>query len=152
MDFMKEDKILNNSYNEGEMDYEAFSSPMKIDEGISHLYEDQLSDNLVEFRLLKSLDEDLYEIFFHSKYYNKYKALKKVDKSDVSKMYYYFKDLLIKEKIYSPMQIFIGFAEFFQMNYDVLYQEVGVLDKENILKELKEKGSLKGKMKVKKLF
>lgn len=149
---MKEDKIVNNSYNTGEIDYEAFTAPMKIDDRVSSIYDDQLSDNIIDFRVEKNLDEDLYKLFEESPFYQKYKNPKRVDKGDMSKMYYYFKDELIKKKSYSDMQIFISFAEFFQINYDQLYAEIGVLDKEELLKELSEKGKVKKKIKTKKLF
>ena len=70
---MKEDKILNNSYNSGEIEYEAFSGTMKIDDRIFSQHEDQLSDNLVEQRVIKRLDEDLYDFFLVSPFYQKYK-------------------------------------------------------------------------------
>ena len=67
-------------------------------------------------------------------------------------MYYYFKERLLKENTFSATQIFIGFAEFFQVNYDQLYTEVGVLDKEGLLRELNEKLGLDKKIQTKKLF
>jgi hypothetical protein len=149
---MKEDKILNNSFNAGEIDTQAFISPMRVEDGALSLYEDQLSDNLVEQRVAKLLDEDLYNLFQESPYHLKYKASKRVDKGDIIKMFYYFKEKLLKANTYSGMQIFIGFAEFFQVNYDQLYSEIGVLDKESLLKELSEKGKVKHKIKTRKLF
>jgi len=149
---MREDKILNNSYNTGDIDYEAFTGTMKIDDRIASLYDDQLSENLIDVRTEKALDEDLYKLFQDSPFYAKYKNPKRVDKGDMSKMYYYFKAELIKRKSYSSMQIFISFAEFFQINYDQLYAEIGVLDKESLLKELSEKGKVKNKIKTRKLF
>ena len=149
---MKEDKILNNSFNTGEMDYEAFTGVMKIDDRVVGLYDDQLSENLIDVRTEKRLDEDLYKLFQVSPFYQKYKTPKRVDKGDMSKMHYYFKEELVKEKSYSSMQIFISFAEFFQVNYDQLYAEIGVLDKESLLKELSEKGKVKNKIKTRKLF
>ena len=149
---MREDKILNNSYNTGDIDYEAFTAPMKIDDRVASLYDDQLSDNLIDVRTEKRLDEDLYKLFLDSPFYLKYKNPKRVDKGDMSKMYYYFKGELAKSKSYSGMQIFISFAEFFQINYDQLYAEIGVLDKEGLLKELSEKGKVKNKIKTRKLF
>jgi hypothetical protein len=50
------------------------------------------------------------------------------------------------------MEIFIAFAEFFQINYDQLYNEVGVLDKEGLLRELNEKYGLTHRIKTKRLF
>ena len=149
---MREDKILNNSYNTGDIDYEAFTATMKIDDKVAHLYDDQLSDNLIDVRTEKRLDEDLYKLFQESPFYQKYKNPKRVDKGDMSKMFYYFKEELDKSKSYSSMQIFISFAEFFQVNYDQLYAEIGVLDKEGLLKELSEKGKVKNKIKTRKLF
>ena len=152
IEFMKEDKILNNSFNTGDINYDSFTQPMRVDDRVTHLYKDQLSENIVEERVLKLLDEKMYELFLKSPFYEKYQNPKRVDKNDLLKMYYYFKDRLIKENSYSATQIFMGFAEFFQINYDQLYTEVGVLDKENLLKELNDKFNLNGKIKTKKLF
>lgn len=149
---MKEDKIINNSYNTGDINYESFTQPMKVDDRVSHLYKDVLSENIIEERTFKRLEEQIYEYFKDSPFYEKYKNPKRVDKNDLVKMYYYFKDKLLKENTFSSTQIFIGFAEFFQVNYDQLYSEVGVLDKEGLLRELNEKLGLNKKIKTKKLF
>jgi len=149
---MKDDKIINNSYNSGDIEYESFTQPMKVDDRVLDLYSDTISDNIVEERTNKILDEKIYELFKQSPFYEKYKNPKRVDKNDLVKMYYYFKERLLKEKTFSSTQIFIGFAEFFQINYDQLYSEVGVLDKEGLLRELNEKFNLNRKIKTKKLF
>ena len=149
---MKEDKIINNSYNTGEIEYEAFSATMKIDDRVASLYEDQHSENMIEVRMIKSLNEEIYNLFLDSPFYEKYKNPKRVDKSDMVKMYYYFKELLVKGRSYSSSQIFMGFAEFFQINYDQLYNEIGVMDKENLLKELNTHKGMKSKIQTKKLF
>lgn len=148
----REDKILNNSYNEGEQNYEDFGPVMKIHDSVLSLHEDQLGDNIVEVRTLKMLENEMYEIFSSSPYFEKYKKPKRADGSDRVKMYYYFKQKLLDQKKYSNIDIFIAFAEFFQVNYDQLYNEVGVLDKENLLKELNEKYGLSHKIKTKRLF
>ena len=149
---VKNDKIIQNSYNSGDIEYESFTQPMKIDDRVSDLYKDTISENIVEERTFTLLYEHIYKIFMVSPWYDKYKNLKRVDKNDLTKMYYYFKDRLLKENTFSAIQIFIGFAEFFQLNYDQLYLEVGVLDKEGLLKELNEKFSLNRRIKTKKLF
>lgn len=149
---MKEDKIINNSYNTGDIDYENFTQPMRIDAKISHLYKDVLSENIIEERIFSRLEEQIYEYFKECPFYEKYKKPKRVDKNDLVKMYYYFKEKLLKENTFSCTQIFIGFAEFFQVNYNLLYSEVSVLDKEGLLRELNEKLGLNKKIKTKKLF
>ena len=149
---MKEDKIINNSYNTGEIEYEAFTSAIKIDDRVASLYEDQHSENMVEVRTIKKLNEEIYQLFLKSPFHEKYKNPKRVDKGDMVKMYYYFKELLVKEKSYSNSQIFMQFAEFFQINYDQLYNEIGVLDKEGLLRELNAHKGMKSKIQTKKLF
>ena len=149
---MREDKILNNSFNSGEIQYHDFTGPMRIDDRVAGQYKDQLNENIIEVHILKMMENQIFELFKSSKYYEKYKNPKKVDKSDMVKMYYFFKDFLQKENSYSSVEIFIGFAEFFQINYDQLYSVVGVKDKENLLKELHSNYGLSNKLKTKKLF
>ena len=149
---LREDKIINNSYNQGEQTYEDFGATMKVHDSVFSLYEDQLGDNIVENRTLKMLDDEMYEIFQNSPYYEKYKKPKRADGNDRIKMYYYFKEQLLKRRKYTNMEIFIAFAEFFQVNYDQLYNEVGVLDKEGLLRELNEKYGLSNRIKTKRLF
>lgn len=149
---MREDKIINNAYNSGGIEFDAFGATMKVDSMAEFLYEDQHSDNMVELRTVKKLNEDIYNLFKTSPFYEKYKGMKRVDKSDMIKMYYHFKKELVISNTYSLVQIFMGFAEFFQINYDQLYADVGVLDKENLLKELNNHNGFKSKIKTKKLF
>lgn len=150
-EYMKEDKIINNSFNSGELNYQAFTHSIKVDNKVSSNYDDQLGD-LIEYRTFEKLNNIMYELFEESPYYQKYKNPKRVDKTDMIKMYYYFKEKLLELKMFSLMEIFIGFAEFFQINYDQLYGEIRVLDKEYLLKELNEKYSLKNRIKTKRLF
>ena len=149
---MAADKIINNAFNSGELNYEEFQGVMKVHDTVFSLYEDQLGENMIEIRTLKMLDDELYAIFEESPYFEKYKKKKRADGNDRIKMYYYFKERLLKEKKYSNMEIFISFAEFFEVNYDQLYGEVSVLDKENLLRELNQKYGLTNKIKTKKLF
>ena len=150
---MPEDKIINNSYNSGELNFKEFTQSIKVDNRVSHQYEDIMGD-ILEHRTMQDLSDTIYEFFIESPYHKKYKNPKRVDKNDMIKMYYYFKDKLeiLKSKKFTLMEYFIGFAEFFQINYDQLYGEIRVLDKETILKELNEKFGLKHKIKTKRLF
>jgi hypothetical protein len=149
---MKEDKIINNSFNSGELNYTDFGQQtIKVDSRVSALYDDLLGD-VLEHRTKALLNDEIYKIFEDSPYFKKYKVPKRVDKNDMVKMYYYFKEEIMKIKDFSAMEMFIGFAEFFQINYDQLYGEIRVLDKEALLKELNEKYGLDGKIKTKRLF
>ncbi len=148
---LKEDKIINNSYNQGEYNIDDLLI-LKVSDEVYPLYEDQISENIIERHTLKMLDEDMYEIFKNSPFFEKYKKPRRTDGSDRVKVYYYFKEELIKRRKYTNIEIFIAIAEFFQINYEQLYNEIGVLEKENILKELNEKYNLFNKIKTKRLF
>jgi len=148
----KEDKILNNSYNSGDINYEDFVGDLKMDPKVTSQYEEQYCDDILEVRNFKLLYDTIYELFLESPYYNKYKTSKRIDKNDRVKMYYYFKEKLVKENTFTNTEIFIGFAEFFQDSYEQLYTEIGVLDKEGILKEMSEKYNIKHKINAKRLF
>jgi hypothetical protein len=149
---MAEDKIINNSFNSGEVSFQEFTQAIKIDSRVSDNYEDQLGD-VIEHRSMKALNDIIYDIFKDSEFFEKYKNPKRVDKNDMIKMYYFFKAEIAKgDKTFSSMEKFIGFAEFFQINYDQLYNEIRVSDKEDLLKELNEKYGLNKKIKTKRLF
>lgn len=148
---MEEDKIINNSFNSGEINYESFTGDIKIEPAILHIYEDQFGD-IMDYRNKKMLDTEMYSIFKESPYYEKYKIPKRIDKTDMIKMFYYFKDRLLKLSGFSNVEIFIGFAEFFQVNYDALYADIGVMDKEYILREISNKYGFHHKIKSRKLF
>lgn len=131
---------------------EDFGSAIRVEDSVFHLYEDQLGDNIVENRVIKMLDDEMYQIFENSPFYEKYRKRKKADGNDRVKMYYYFKDELSQRQKYTNMEIFIAFAEFFEINYNQLYSEIGVLDKEGLLRELNDKYGLSNKIKTKRLF
>ena len=150
--YMKEDKIINNSFNTGDIEYKPFTSEMRIDDRVAGQYRESLSDDVIGDRTSMMLETQIYEIFEQSEFYEKYKNPKRVDKSDMIKMYYFFKEKLLVEKSFSNVEIFIGFAEFFQINYDQLYAQVGVKDKEGLIKELHDKYQLTQKIKTKRLF
>ena len=148
----RDGKILNNDYNSGNIDYDIFVGEMKISPIVSSQYEDQTTDDIEGYHNTRMLDKEVYDIFLKSPYYAKYKNPKKIDKNDLVKMYYYFKELLVKSQKYTHVEIYIAFSEFFQVNYDVLYSEIGVLDKEALLRELSEKYKVKHKITTKRLF
>jgi pyoverdine/dityrosine biosynthesis protein Dit1 len=145
-------KNINNSFNSGEMHHEVFTTPIRVDDSVSSLYSDQLSENLVEERILKRLNEEIYEIFKESEFHEKYTRVKRVDKSDMVKMYYFFKEKLLKGHTFSCMEIFVAYAEFFQINYETLYNEISVKDRELILRELNTVMGLDNRIKSKRLF
>lgn len=137
--------------NDSDLPYEDFSSSIRINTLVSDIYED-INGDIIKARLDILINEKMYELFSESPYYEKYNTDKKVDKADLVNMYYYFRNLLLAEDKYTLSQIFICFAEFFNVNYKILYSEVCVMDKDTLIRELSENANLKDKINKNKLF
>jgi hypothetical protein len=141
---MKEDKIFNNKFNTGEVEYEIFGKiSVKPEFTSGDLYEDYND---------KKLQEDIYNIFINSKYYDDYSKTKKVPKSEVAEIYYYFDERLPDTAELTSVDKFISVAEFMNISYEVLYQELAPVYKEKLLRELDGKYGIFSKRKIKRLF
>lgn len=141
---MKEDKIFNNRYNTGEIDYEVF--------GKIQVHEKFLPRDVFEEYLDNKLQDELYEIFVGADFYEDYSKNKKVVRSDVSRVYYYFDDNLKNTKAISPIDKFVAIAEFMSITYEQLYEELAPVYKEALLRELDQKYKIFTKRNIKRLF
>ena len=138
---MLEDKIINNNYDNVDYSYDFTSyTPIAVSPLVSDRYEDALSEDISELYTRRHIYEDVAEIYEASPYFQKYeKETKKLEKRDVSDIYYTFKDELKKKDSYSLVQIFCAIAEFFELNYKTLYNDIISLeDKAEILEILQE--------------
>lgn len=141
---MKEDKIFNNRYNTGDIEYEVF--------GKIQVHEKFLPRDVFEEYANTKLQDELYEIFVKAEFYEEYSKNKKVVRSDVSRVYYYFDDNLQNTKAISPIEKFISIAEFMSIPYEQLYEELAPSYKEALLRELDRKYKIFSKRKIKRLF
>jgi hypothetical protein len=139
----KEDKIFNNRYNTGEIDFEPFPR-MRIDTPDSF-------DVISEYNGLE-LQEVLLEIFKKAPFYENYTEIKKIPKGEYCKLFYYFEEELTKSRDMRMMEKFIAVADFMEMNYDILYKEISVKHKESILKEMDEEYGIFKRKKIHRLF
>ena len=153
---MLEDKIINNSYDAVEYGTESLKpTSISISPLVSDRYEESISENIDEVFLRKQLYEDVANIYENSKYFAKYgKEYKKLEKADVADIYYSFKNELKKTNDYNIVQIFCAIAEFFELNYKTLYNDIITIeDKAAILENLKETYGLEKEFaKSKRLF
>ena len=153
---MLEDKIINNRFDNVEYGTEALSqAPISINPAVYDRYEESLSEDISELYTRRKMEEDLEEIYEASPYYKKYgQEVKKLEKRDIADIYYSFKDELNKRDSYTLVQIFCGIAEFFDLNYKILYNDIISLeDKAEILELLQESYGLESDLgKSKKLF
>ena len=153
---MVEDKIFNSSYNN--VDYGADMTTQQqitVDPCVENQYEENLSDDMDEVYTKKKLHEDMARVYEQSPYYEKYgKSDKRIERSDVFDIYYSFKEKLIVLQEYTIVQIFCEIAEFFDLNYKTLYNDILTLeDKVEILDSLSEKYGLQKQFaKSKRLF
>jgi hypothetical protein len=140
---MKEDKIFNNRYNTGEIEYEPFPR-MRIDMPDSFDVMDEYTSMEVQHLLL--------EIFQTAPFYQSYIANRKIPKGDSCKIFYYFETELDKTRDMRLMEKFIAVADFMEIGYEVLYREISVKHKEVLLKEMDEEYGIFKKKKIHRLF
>jgi hypothetical protein len=142
---MKDDKIFNNRYNTGEIEFEQFG---KIQPHESQkLHQDEYEESTE-----RELQDTLYGIFIESSYYEAYSKNKKVARSDAAGIYYYFVERLPKTAEITAVSKFVNIAEFMSIPYEVLYEEIGPVYKEEILRELDGKYNIFSRRKIKRLF
>lgn len=175
---MLEDKIFENSFDKVDYGVERTTqTSIQISPFAEKQYEESVSDSIDELYAKRRLMQLMYEIYLKSEFFNKYgqkqhidavqdssvqnydeliynPVVKKVERGDLFKIYYYFKDELKKENEFSIIQIFCTIAEFFDLNYKTLYNDILTLeDKVDILEHLeKEYGLEKQFSKSKALF
>lgn len=142
---MKEDKIFNNKFNSGEVEYEVFG---KINVNSDFATSSDMFEDYNE----KQIQKDIYTIFKESKYYEEYSKNKKVPKSEIANLYYYFDERIPETNEVTIIEKFINVAEFMSISYDDLYRELGPSYKEKIIKELDNKYGIFKKRKIKRLF
>jgi hypothetical protein len=141
---MKEDKIFNNRYNAGDIEYEPFKKIQIHDKFASRDIIEEYSDI--------QLQENLYAIFIASEYFEEYSKNKKFFKSEIANIYYYFDERLMNSTAIPAVEKFVVIAEFMNIPYEVLYEELGPVYKEALLKELDGKYNIFRKKNIKRLF
>ena len=150
------DKIINNSYDAVDYGQEALSqSPIAINPLVSDQYEEATSENIEDIYTRKNLYNQMSELYEASEFYEKYgQDCKKLEKADISNVYYTFKHQLLEKNDYNLVQIFTTIAEFFDLNYKTLYNDIISLeDKAEILEILRDMYGLESQFaKSKKLF
>lgn len=141
---MKEDKIFNNRYNTGEIEYEAFGAIKVHDKFLPKDVFEEFTDNQIQ--------EELYELFLEADFYDEYIKNKKVVRGDVTKIYYYFDDNLKNTKELPAITKFVAVAEFMSIPYELLYEEMAPVYKEALLRELDAKYKIFSKRNIRRLF
>jgi len=140
---MKEDKIFNNRFNTGDIDYVPFPK-MRID----------TPDNfdIVEEYNSHEMQVHLLEIYKAAPFFDQYTANRKIAKGESCKVFYHFEEELTKTKDLRLMEKFILVADFMEMSYEVLYKEISVKHKEILLKDMDEEFGIFKRKNIHRLF
>ena len=144
----KGDKIFGNDYNQGNLEYENFSE-LKVDTEYSGSYLDNFY-NSEEYTERKEMDEKILEMFEESRWSN-FSIRKKFPKDHLPHIFNYLRKGL-EGQGHTATDMFIAIAEFLDVNYEKLYELIGVKYKEEILIELEKKYKVLSSKKEKRLF
>lgn len=147
-------KVLNNTYNAVDRET-GTTSAITVSPLVSHLYQESVSEDITDLYQSRISDEIMYDLFLESPFYEKYnKSTKKIEKSDAYDIYVYFRDKLVEKKLdMNIIQIFFAIMEFFDFNYDKMYNDViSINDKSQILETLANVYGYKSELNCNKLF
>jgi hypothetical protein len=143
---MKEDKIFNNRFNTGDIDYVPFPK-MRIDTPDNFDIVEEYSSHAMQVHLL--------EIFKSAPFFDQYTANRKIQKGESCKLFYYFEEELAKSKESKDLRMmekFILVADFMEIGYETLYKELSVKHKELLLKDMDEEFGIFRKKNIHRLF
>lgn len=130
-------KVLNNRWNTGGGQV-SLTGTISINSDMSSEYDYALTDDPILLNDRKDTANQLYQIFKTSSYFKKYSnSTKKVDKDDIFEIFYYFKNELKKKKTVSAYEFMLSINEFFDFNYDYIWNNVASVDmKSEILEDM----------------
>lgn len=130
-------KVLNNRWNTGGGQV-SLTGTISINSDMSSEYDYALTDDPILLNDRKDTANQLYQIFKTSPYFKKYSdSTKKVDKDDIFEIFYYFKNELKKKKTVSAYEFMLSINEFFDFNYDYIWNNVASVDmKSEILEDM----------------
>lgn len=130
-----EDKILNNRFDAVEYGTDNLrNNPIAINPAVSDMYEESITEDIEGLRQRKTLEEEMYQLYIESEFYKKYKKeCKRIERPDIPLVYAYFKKKLKEKGTYNMVEIFCAIAEFFELNYKVLFNDIISLDDKGII-------------------
>ena len=143
------DKIFENDYNTGNLDFEEYNLP-KVD---AFYAESNLSDTYDSYEYAKKLQlEELVDEYFKETEHGKVLVnKKKLPKQVLAQVFVSIREQFT-DNDFTGSEIFTTIADYFGMNYEILYNNIPAIYKEEIVKELDEKYGLLKKKGLKRLF
>ena len=154
MSYKPTDKIFGNSWDAKDPEHLGFGA-IAPDPTMAEQYDETLTNDIIELYTNRITDDLMHNLYMTSPFYEKYeKNFKKIEKCDIYNIYEYFRNALRQSNSnLNIIQIFISIAEFFELNYDKLYNDIiPVKDKSLMLQTLGDVYGHRSKMNCVKLF
>ena len=144
------DKIFDNDYNTGNLDFEEFSNLPKVDAVYA---EGNLQECYDSFSYSRNLDlEKLVDKYFNNTEFGKLLSnKKKIPKQLLPQVFVAIREQFVNSD-YTCSEIFISIAEYFGVNFEVFYENIPSVHRAELVKELDEKYGILSKKGIKKLF
>lgn len=123
-------KVLNNTYFSGDGMGDEYFAPqrtMVVSPLVSDQYDYALTEDIVLLNERKDTAEKLYEIYKASPYNGEFMSklnIIKVPRDKIFEVFHYTRKELLKVKALSAMEVVIAINEFYELNYDYVYNKV----------------------------
>lgn len=143
------DKIFDNKFNRGEIDFQPFEKNVEIDK---QYVNDQMLNyyNSYDYYRIEELTKVIGTIYEGTKWWATYHS-KRIPKFELSEIYQYIRSR-IEDTTYTESEVFVEIADFLDVRYITLYEMVSNVYKKKILEELNENFNIQSKLKTYKLF
>lgn len=145
----KFDKIFNNDYNTGNLDFEEFGVPRVDQEYVDAYMESYVDSNAYHARMeiMQKIDD-----FFKDTDIGKVIGMKKkIPKQMLGKIYLMNREAFKPGEL-SEVEYFTNLADYFGMSYEVLYENIPAVYRETLVRELDHKYQVLKKKGIRKLF
>lgn len=146
---LKHDKIFQNDYNTGNLDFEEFGPP-KVDQEFIDAHMESSYDSANYYAKMQNM-ERVDEFFKSSEIGQVIGQKKKIPKQLIPRLYLSMKDCFSKDEL-SESEFFIIIAEYFGVSYEVFYENIPAIYREALVRELDNKYSVLKKKGIRKLF
>lgn len=123
-------KVLNSTYFSGEGMGDEYFAPqraMAVSPLVSEQYDFAMTDDPVLLNERKDTAEKLYEIYKNSPFKDLYMSklgVMKVPRDKIFEVFHYTRNELIKVKALTAMEVVIAINEFYELNYDFVYNKI----------------------------
>jgi hypothetical protein len=143
------DKIFNNDYNTGNLEFEEYGPP-KVDSEYAETHMESYYDSNEYYARMQNMEK--IDNYFRETDIGKIIGLKKkIPKQLLSKIYLVIKEAFRTGEL-TEVEYFISVADYFGMSYEVLYENIPAVHRESIVRELDNKYSVLKRKGIKKLF